>query len=199
MCNSFFESRFHAYIGISWYFFALMIVSIGLGGWALDSVNEAAVAASSPPGPGLQYNCGNINRFLKLIGACSVLEGIISGVLAFAFITLMRGYLWALFAIGVLLVYGLLIFLKAVTVIVGVVWIWGDAQEFCSTAAAPLYVHADLFLKAVIGVLTVQLLFGTSFLMGCGLHHAIDEALHHIRGSWRTKHHQYQPVATFGA
>ncbi len=49
----------------------------------------------------------------------------------------------------------------------------------------------------VIGVISFQYLVGTSALMSCGLHHAIDEAVHHISNDWDEEYIDAQSVSTF--
>lgn len=178
----FFESRFHAYMGMSWYFTIFAIVNIMLGIWGLSIIDDAAVAADGRPGPGSKYDCAPINKFARLLGSETIVEAMVCGILVFGVLQLVHGLWWAVLAVVTFTLYGLLVFLKAVAVLLGVIWLWGDAKHFCSGAVGPLYNHVDLYLKVCLVVVTFQYTFGTFCLISCGLHHAVDEALHQLRG-----------------
>jgi hypothetical protein len=61
--------------------------------WAFSITDDEAAQAVSRPGPSLVYDCTLMNEFTKLMGGISVVEGVLSGLLSFAFLTLMQGYL----------------------------------------------------------------------------------------------------------
>ena len=150
-----------------------VVVNVAFGVWGLSIVE------GSESGP-----CGDINRFDKLIGSTSLVEAVVNALLAGGFLVLMHGYAPALFTLSVLVVYGLLMFLKTTGAILGVVWLWADTMETCKGSQSALWHNGDRYLKGVLVVLFVQWVFGSFLLLSLGLANAVDEAYYNLRVAW---------------
>jgi len=79
-------------------------------------------------------------------------------------------------------VFGMLTFFltyvfKTILLMMGILWIWSEDAHPCETGARSFYDNASRYLFGSMVVYGFQLFFGTSFLIGCGLEHAVEEGL----------------------
>jgi hypothetical protein len=177
MCRSYFESRYHAYYGIFWYFVSFVILWTILAIWAFSIVDDKAMSKSNAAS-----RCSNLNLFADTMGLSGAIEVVLSGMLAGAFMTLMNGVGFAYFAVISLILYGVHMLCKTIVVMMGVVWIYGSSQSYCKATVPSVFNNVSIFFLVTLGVLTFQYVVGTFILLSCGLHYAVHEAYYHIRG-----------------
>lgn len=78
---------------------------------------------------------------------------------------------------------------KAVSIVLGVIWIWGVDNVPCHTAAAGLYKASSTYLIAAIVLFGVQLILGSVYLLLCGMMDALHEAVNNIKEEWIEERH----------
>lgn len=102
--------------------------------------------------------------------------------------SIMRSANWAMFGLVSLLLLLCVYLTKFAALVVGVVWVWGeDHAPLCSVQTPSLFVQASKFLIGMLCVFAFQMLFGTSFLMCCGLEDAVGEGVHWFNGKYGSK------------
>lgn len=72
-------------------------------------------------------------------------------------------------------------------IVLGMVWVWAKTDVSCEVATPRLYSHASTFLICMITLYVFQLLFGTSFLMCCGIEDAVGEGVFLVSSKYNRK------------
>jgi len=90
----------------------------------------------------------------------------------------MRSANWAIFGLTSLSLLFLTYLAKLGGIVLGMVWVWGKTDVSCEINTPRLYDNASTFLICMITLYVFQLLFGTSFLMCCGIEDAVGEGVY---------------------
>lgn len=125
--------------------------------------------------PAAAQECDKINQFLKVYALIAVGEMATCFLLTVGIPSIMRSANWAMFGLTSLLMLFIVYTAKLGGLVMGIVLVWGVTDISCSAATPSLYDQASAFLICMIVFYAFQLLFGTSFLMCCGLEDAVGE------------------------
>ena len=149
--GSYFESRYHAYSGISRYYYLSALVNVGLGVWG-------AIAA----------DCPSLNPvYLEVLWICCFVEALVAVLVATSVSTLMRGQGWAGFALFSVSFYGVVTLAKFAYLILAAILVGGA-------------ITSSAYMLAVVASFGCHLICGSWFVLGVGLDDAIEEAVFHF-------------------
>lgn len=175
--DSFFEARFHAYVEMSYYFMAFMVLNLTLSLWSFFWINDSDVAALPAAE---QETCGMLNIFFHAICILALVEIIVSACVAVSIGHIMRKGC-AYFGLLSLLLFGLVLTAKAGVLLMGAMWLFNEPSLICQTAVPQLYLHAEDFLIVCASLYAFQLVCGSFILSSLGMGQAIKEGLWRIR------------------
>ncbi len=89
---------------------------------------------------------------------------------------------WAVFGLISIILFLLLLVVKLILVILTAVWLWSHNTQHCKTQTPDLYEHATAYFAAYDIIFVFQVLFGSAFMICCGLRDAVHEGMHHVGG-----------------
>jgi len=149
--NSYFESRYHAYSGISRYFFLSALVNLGLGVWGM-----------------LAPDCDALNPiFVEVLWICCFLEAVVAICVGMGISALMRNRGWAGFALFSVSLYGIIILAKTAYIVLALILVGKE-------------VTSSIYLLTLVSAFGFHLIFGSWFVLGIGFDDAIEEAIFHF-------------------
>jgi len=175
-CFGFFEARYHAYVEIAWYFMFFAILALVQGIWAM--ITMSPVAMLGLVGLDTYSTCNLIEQWLRFASYWSFAEAGLSLICAMSIPSVMRSPRWALSGLSGLSLYGLLFFSKGILAMLGVMWIFGEDAKVCESPVPTLFYPAQKFMYGFGGCYLFQLMFGSLFVMHCGLADVWQEAMH---------------------
>mmetsp|Transcript_33024 Transcript_33024/g.61395 ORF Transcript_33024/g.61395 Transcript_33024/m.61395 type:complete len:180 (-) Transcript_33024:154-693(-) len=149
--GTYFESRYHAYAGITRYFYASAVINIGLGVWGM-----------------IAPDCPSLNVvFLEVLWIICFLEALAALFVATGISTLMRNSGWAGFALFSVSFYGIIMLAKSAYIVLAVILVGGG-------------ITTSIFLMALVASFGFHLICGSWFILGIGFDDAIEEAIFHF-------------------
>ncbi|GAB5368045.1 hypothetical protein AAMO2058_001284100 [Amorphochlora amoebiformis] len=159
-CSSYFESRYHAYSGITRYFYLSAFLNAGLGVWGL-------VAA----------DCPDLNPvFVEVLWIVCFIEAIAAVLVGSGIQYLMKGTGWAGFALFSISFYGIIILAKTAYIVLACILVGGGIAK-------------SIYLLAVVSAFGFHLICGSWFILGIGFDDAIEEAIFHFSRPDKEKVH----------
>lgn len=182
---SYFQARFHAYVEMSWYFGMFAVISLVCALWAGGIVDASVVERLK--NPDAVEACGKINTALRLFALASLAEAGICLMLVVSVPSIMRSANWALFGLIALALLLIQYIGKFAVLTFDVVWIWSFSPISCSVETPSLYTGASQFLIIMLSLYCFQLLFGTTYLLACGLEDAVGEGVHWVNSKYGSK------------
>mmetsp|Transcript_20016 Transcript_20016/g.29976 ORF Transcript_20016/g.29976 Transcript_20016/m.29976 type:complete len:182 (+) Transcript_20016:36-581(+) len=149
-CSTYFESRYHAYAGITRYFYLSALVNIGLGAWGM-----------------LGADCDELNPvIIEVLWIVCFLEAVVAIFVGMGISTLMNGQGWAGFALFSVSFYGIIMLAKTAYVVLAVILVGGGISQ-------------SIYLLAVVASFGFHIVCGSWFVLGVGFDDAIEEAIFH--------------------
>jgi len=149
--NKFFESRYHAYSGISRYFYLSALINIGLGTWGMISPD-----------------CPSLNPiFVEVLWICCYIEAVVAVLVGLGISTLMKTRGWAGFALCSISFYGIIILAKTAYIVLASILVGKEIAQ-------------SIYLITLISAFGFHLICGSWFVLGIGFDDAIEEAIFHF-------------------
>lgn len=166
---------------MSWYFGVFCVVALCSAIWSAALIDKDALSRLPPAGV---TECSKINDFLKIFALIQIGEMATCFLLAMSLPSIMRSANWAIFGLTSLMLMLLSYVAKLAGVVLGIVWVWARTGVACNELTPSLYGQASTFLICMIVLFAFQLMFGTSYLMCCGLEDAVQEGIHNVQRSY---------------
>ncbi len=119
--------------------------------------------------------------FLSLLlplARSAVGEMSVSFLLSIGLPSIMRSANWARFGLTSIVLIFIVWIAKLAALVVGMVYVWAKTSVSCGAVVPTLYSQASTFLITMIVFYFFQLIFGTGFLICCGIEDAVAEAFH---------------------
>jgi len=152
--------------------------------WAAALIDKSALTQLPPIAV---TECSKINDFLRIFALIEIGETAACFLLAMGLPSIMRSANWALFGLTSLMLLLLAYVAKLAGVVLGIVWVWAKSGVSCADATPTLFNEASSFLVTMIVFFAFQLMFGTGYLMCCGLEDAVSEGIHNVQRKYGGK------------
>jgi len=192
-CFGFFEARYHAYVEIAWYFAMFTVFSLVQGIWAMSILDPTSIGELE--GLDTYYTCNLIEEWLFISSIGMFVEAFLSLICALSVPSVMRSARWALTGLCGLSLYATFFLAKSVWAMLGVMWIFGENAKVCIDAVDTLFYASQKYMYAFGGVFLFQLVFGSAFVMFCGLADVWQEAMHNYDEASETRVKYVDPEA----
>lgn len=177
--ETFFQTRYHAYRDIAWYFGFFVVINFCFGVWAF-SIIDTKDTNKLKPRP-LRDDCNHINVFLEIYGGICFTECLQCALLVATLHAMPRSPTCAGFTLLVASSFFLLFMIKGLGLVLGVVWLWDDDARICESKVTWLFHQASDYLGIVLLQFAFQLFVGNAFLVVCGMADAMSEAMYRFR------------------
>jgi len=205
-CEGFFDSLHHAYVEMAWYFGVMVVAALAfaVAGFVLidKGVNNAEMVlvqshAYTPDTTDAngqyktityeswEFPCQILNSSLQWLAWGEVAEGVVALLIAFTIASIMRSQCFAVFGLINIALYVLVLLGKLAISVLSVLWVWGENTRHCRSQTTHLYNVAQYYLIGYLSFFAFQLLFGTAFLVCCGMADAVKEGMFQVTQSYR--------------